>query len=146
MAYKIREVDGSDDDVADDLRMLHALTFFGDAPVPDTDIGHWWLVTHDGQPVAFALLVPSSYGPGVGYLKRAGVVSDHRGHGLQRRLIRVRELRARRNGWHLIVTDTTENPASANTLIACGYRLFEPEVRWAWPHSLYWKKELECRK
>jgi GNAT superfamily N-acetyltransferase len=146
MVYRIREVDGSDDDVADELRLLHELTFFGDAPAPDTDTGHWWLVYCGDDPVAFAGLTPSTYGPCVGYLKRVGVLPGHRGHGLHRRLTRVREARARRNGWRLLVTDTTNNPHSANNLIACGYRIFAPVVPWAFPQTIYWRKDLTCRK
>jgi len=45
--YRIREVDGQDDDVADTLTELHRLTFFDTAPVPTFDHGHWWLVLHE---------------------------------------------------------------------------------------------------
>lgn len=31
---------------------------------------------------------------------------------------------------------------SANNFIRAGYRLFEPECRWAFESSLYWKKQL----
>ena len=34
------------------------------------------------------------------------------------------------------------NLISANNFIRRGYRLFEPVLPWAWPHSLYWRKEL----
>lgn len=66
----------------------------------------------------------------------------HWGRGLQRRLMRAIEARGRRIGWESIVSDTTDNPASANNFIRAGYLLYEPEVPWAWSHTLYWKKRL----
>ncbi|QOZ70765.1 phage terminase large subunit [Bradyrhizobium arachidis] len=63
-------------------------------------------------------------------------------NGLQCRLMRAIEARGRRVGWDSIVSDTTDNPISANNFIRAGYRLFEPEVPWAWPYSLYWRKWL----
>lgn len=44
--------------------------------------------------------------------------------------------------WDSIVSDTTDNFVSANNFIRAGYRLFEPQVPWAWAHSLYWRKQL----
>ena len=39
--YRIREVNGHDDDIADTLAELHDLTFLHTAPVPEFDWGHW---------------------------------------------------------------------------------------------------------
>jgi hypothetical protein len=50
--YRIREVDGQDDEIADTLADLHRLTFFNGACLPDFDWGHWWLAYHQAQPVA----------------------------------------------------------------------------------------------
>jgi hypothetical protein len=44
--------------------------------------------------------------------------------------------------WESIVSDTTNNPISANNFIQAGYRLYEPELPWAWSHTLYWRKWL----
>jgi len=66
-----------------------------------------------------------------------------RGQGLQRRLIRVRELAARKAGMLAIVTDThRENHASSNSLMAMGYRLYTPHTKWAFNDGLYWRKKL----
>src|SRR6185312_17191941 len=51
--YRIREVDGNDDDVVDTLAELHQLTFLDAAPVPKFDQGHWWLAFRGPEPVAF---------------------------------------------------------------------------------------------
>jgi GNAT superfamily N-acetyltransferase len=102
--------------------------------------GHWWLVMLNGMSVAFAGYVDGITNPAFGYMIRAGVIPEARGRGLQRKLLRVREHHARRNGYCGLVTDTTDNIPSANNLIRCGYRLFEPHTRWAFEHSLYWRK------
>lgn len=141
MTYTIKAVDGDDDDIAETIHELQRETLPLDVPI-QTEFGHWWLVFHDGKPVAFAGLDPYTQTPNVGYLCRAGVLPAHRGHGLQRRLIRVRERKARVLGWRVLVTDTITNPHSANNLIACGFRLWEPPKPWANNGAIYWRKEL----
>jgi len=66
----------------------------------------------------------------------------YRGLGLQRRLIRVREIAARRLGWRTMVSDTCDNAFSANNFIDAGYRMFEPSKPWAVDGSCYWRKDL----
>jgi hypothetical protein len=112
--YRVRAVDGQDDEIADTLAGLHRLTFFNGARLPDFDWGHWWLACHEATPVAFAGLVPSTHAHNAGYICRVGVLKKHCGHRLQLRLMRAMESRARHNGWNCVVSDTTENPASAN--------------------------------
>jgi GNAT superfamily N-acetyltransferase len=138
--YRIREVDGQEDDIADTLAELHRLTFFGGAPVPEFDHGHWWLAFYATEPIAFAGVVPSSHVGNAGYFCRVGVVREHCGRRLQLRLMRALEARARRNGWSAVVSDTTDNISSANNFIRAGYQLYCPQAPWAWPHTLYWRK------
>lgn len=140
--YRIRVVDASDDDVADTLADLHQLTFFDAAALPEFELGAWWLAYHGDEAVAFAGVVPSTHVRNGGYFSRVGVLQRHWGRGLQRRLMRVVEARGRCLGWDSIVSDTTDNAISANNFIQAGYRLFEPQVRWAWSHTLYWRKWL----
>jgi hypothetical protein len=73
--YRIREVDGHDEDIADTLSDLHKLTFFGSAPVPEFDLGHWWLALNSHVPVAFAGLVRSTHAENAGYFCRVGVIA-----------------------------------------------------------------------
>ena len=138
--YRIREVDGHDDEIADTLADLHRLTFFDGAPILKFDQGHWWLAFHRTIPVAFAGIVSSTRAYNAGYFCRVGVLKRHCGHSLQLRLMRALESRARRNGWSSVVSDTTENLASANNFIRAGYRLYQPPYPWGWPHTLYWRK------
>jgi GNAT superfamily N-acetyltransferase len=140
--YRIREVHGHEDEIADALAELHHLTFFNGARVPEFDHGHWWLAFHGVIPVAFAGVVMSTHAANAGYFCRVGVLSKHWGHALQLRLMRAAESRVRQNGWRCIVSDTTDNVASANNFIRSGYRLYQPQTPWAWPHSLYWRKSI----
>jgi hypothetical protein len=68
------------------------------------------------------------------------MLKKHHGNGLQLRLMRALEVRARRNGWCSVVSDTTDNVSSVNNFIRAGYRLYRPQIRWAGPHTLYWGK------
>lgn len=134
--YRIRRVAGPGLDV---VRALHKACFL-DGYEPDH--GFWWVVEYKGKPVAFAGLTKSRTTPDAGYLCRAGVVEAHRGRGLQRRLIRIRERKARALGWKTLVSDTFTNIPSSNNLIACGYTLFNPTDRWSFVGALYWRKAI----
>lgn len=138
--YRVREVDGQDEEIADALAELHHLTFFDGAAIPDFDWGYWWLVYRGSMPVAFAGLVPSTHVRCAGYICRVGVLKQHCGHRLQLRMMRAMELRAQRNGWCCMVSDTTRNIPSANNFIRAGYRLYQPRYPWAYPETLYWRK------
>ena len=138
--YRIREVDGQDDEIVDTLADLHRLTFFESAPIPEFESGHWWLAFDEHMPVAFAGMVPSTHTLNAGYFCRVGVLRGHWGRALQLRLMRAIEARARHNGWCCVVSDTTDNIASANNFIRAGYQLYRPQYPWGWPHTLYWRK------
>jgi GNAT superfamily N-acetyltransferase len=141
-SYRIREVDGHDDEITDCLTELHRLTFFGGASIPPFDWGHWWLAYHEAEPVAFAGAVPSTHVRNAGYFCRVGVLRAHWGNRLQLRLMRAMERRARRMGWRWMVSDTTDNVASANNFIRAGYRMYQPRDPWAFPDTLYWRKAI----
>jgi GNAT superfamily N-acetyltransferase len=140
--YRIRAVDGQDEDVAEILGDLHRLTFFDAAPVPEFDHGHWWIAYWEAVPVAFAGMIPSTRAHNAGYFNRVGVIRTHCGRGLQLRLMQALESQARRNSWNAVVSDTTDNLASANNFIRAGYRLYRPKHPWGWPHTLYWYKPM----
>ena len=140
--FRIGEVDAGEPDVCDNLKDLHARTFLDCAPLPDFEVGHWWIATEQGRSVAFAGVVPSIMGHGIGYLSRVGVLREICGHGLQRRLMRAIERWACRSEMYCIVSDTTDNIVSANNFIRSGYVLFQPRTPWAWESSLYWRKAI----
>lgn len=126
--------------------LLHSLhdDIFGDtAPQVDTTYGHWWIVYDEAEPVGFCGMVQSTLAPDIGYLKRSGIMPKYRGQGMQLRFLRVREAQARRNGWSAVISDTAyHNIHSSNNLAKAGYRMFEPPLRWAFSHGLYWIKDI----
>lgn len=138
--YRIREVDGDDEHQA--LADLHTKTFAGLASQAKFDEGYWWLTTLDGHPVAFLGLKQSTLRLDTAYFYRVGVDPAHRGNNLQRRLMRAMEMKARKLGFVQIVTDTRNNPHSANNIAAAGYKMFHPAHPWGHDTAQYWKKDL----
>ena len=110
--------------------------------VESWDRWQWWIAEDSEGPCGFAAAVVVE-GSDQCYLALAGVSARARGQGLQRRLIRVREAWARGRCCGECITYTaTWNHASANNLIRCGYRLYEPEDRWGFGDALYWLRLL----
>jgi hypothetical protein len=140
--YRVREVDGEDEEIADTLADLHRLTFLDGARIPAFDEGRWWLALRGRTPVGFAGVIASTHTENAGYFSRVGVLGSHRGNALQLRLMRAVEAGARGAGWNWVVSDTTDNTASANNFIRAGYRLYQPPHPWAWANTLYWRKSL----
>lgn len=148
--YQVRQVDADDDEVATELRTLHDATFGDTAPQIIPEEGWWWVVYVYVSPfirgakvaVAFAGLDRSAAYTDCVYLSRSGVMPQHRGNNLQVRLIRAREAFAKKHGFAACITDTTNNVASANSLIRAGYKLYNPSVPWSLPAALYWRRWL----
>ena len=102
--------------------------------------GAWFIAyAEDGEPAAFAGIVQSNQWTDTAYLCRAGVLTKYTGHGLQARLIKARLRAAKAMGYVHAITDTTTNPASSNSLINAGFKLYEPSRPHAYAHSLYWR-------
>ena len=123
------------------LKRLHVDTFPAD-DFPRFTSGWWWVARQGEVAVAFCGVQPSAHWGDCVYLVRAGVMPSHRGLGLQKRLIKVRERFARQMGASWSITYTYRNPASSNSLIRCGYRIYEPASPWGPAGSIYWRKPL----
>ena len=144
MNVKIIKVDTKRPDIQSVLNYLQKKTLPCDK-LYDTGSGHWWIAyAEENKPVGFAGIVRSFSWYDCGYLCRAGVIDGYTGKGLQKRLIRVRLRQAKKLGWQWAITDTTNNPASSNSLIHQGFKLYEPTKPWAYKHSLYWRKRLNA--
>ena len=141
MKYKIRQVDLSDPKAIFALAKLQLDCLPGDKAFP-MDRGWWHIVYAEDQAVGFSGMVPSVRWTDCVYLCRAGVLPEHQGHGLQKRLIRARTAKARALGYKWAVTDTYENPSSATSLITVGFKIFEPSEPWAGKGSLFWRLKL----
>jgi predicted GNAT family acetyltransferase len=139
MKYYIRQVDNKDKSVQAVLIDLQAIVLDG-SPIAKPSIGYWWIVyTEEDEAVGFAAMKQSSQFTDCVYLNRCGILSKHRGKGLQKRLVKVRLQKAKCMGFNWAVTDTTFNPASANSLINCGFKMYEPSKPWSWTYSSYWR-------
>jgi GNAT superfamily N-acetyltransferase len=132
---------------ADEIRAFNAL--FPDAFLPLKPrhldkTSFWWLVKVADRTVGFAGMVPFLPFPRVGYLKRAAVLPEYRGQGLQKRFMETREKAARDwTDWtHLVSECEFDNIASANNFIRAGFKLCEAERPWAETNSLYWIKPI----
>ena len=108
--------------------------------------GWWWMAYCDGRLAGFAAMLQSSKTTQAAYLARAGTLEAFRGRGLQKKLIRERLKFAKDLGLTQAITDTTDNVASANALIATGFRMFEPEDPWGSPNTLYWRKAFAVQR
>ena len=139
---QIKRVDIRLDSVQMRLSVLQKKCLPNDKPY-DTTSGYWWIATKNGVDIGFAGLVHSSRWSDCCNLVRAGVVPDHRGQGLQKKFIRVRIRQAKALKMNWIVTSTYDNPASANSLIACGFKMFNPSIPWMAKHTSYWRLKLE---
>lgn len=134
--FRIVEVDGVAQAAL--LYKLQRQALPWDAPI-GTDEGWWWIAYEGDHPVAFAGVYRSAQFYDCAYLCRAGVIESAQGHGLQKRLIRARIRKARALGMCWVVTDTFENPASGNSLIRCGFRLYQPTRPWGAEGVNYWR-------
>jgi len=143
MKFIVKKVDTRVPSVQTTLAFLQKKILPADTPSP-TDRGHWWIVYAEcGKPVAFAGLVRSIRWTDTGYLCRAGVMDGFTGNGLQLRMIKARLRKAKELGWAWCITDTTDNPASSNSLINAGFKLYTPANPWGFSRALYWKRKID---
>lgn len=139
---RVVPVDASVEKTATLLKYLQLETLGNDVPF-DVGAGNWWIAYEGELPVGFGGVVQSASWGDCGYLCRSGVIRSHRGQGIQKRLLRVREGKARRLGWNWLITDTAPwNFASSNSLIATGFRLYQPAKPWGVDGALYWRKKI----
>ena len=103
---------------------------------------HWWIVEdEDRRPGGFAGLFEYDDRKRTGFLCLAGIIPRLRGQGLQRRLIRVRERRAKILKLSRLISYTaSDNVTSANNLLACGFRLYTPRWEWGIKGGFYLQK------
>ncbi len=142
MILSIREV-RFEDEAPVIISMDAALFDAVDAPFPG-GAGFWWLVYDEyySLPIGYANLRRSHKWADCGFLARAGLLPEARGHGVQKRLIRARIAKARRIGWSYLITNTYRNPASVNSLIACGFKAYIPTYKWAGADAQYWRRKI----
>ena len=143
MKYRVVPVDTRQPEVVQLLVWLQKACLPADKIYPITQ-GYWYVAyTQNGEAAGFAGVVPSSRWSDTMYLCRAGVVLAHRGRGLQKRFIKARIRKAKALNMNWVISDTNQNPASANSLIAIGFKMFEPSQPWGLKTALYWKYRIQ---
>ena len=138
---RIKQVNTLYGKYVDQLKDLHKKCFPADE-MPLFNKGYWWIVYDGDIPVGFCGLTHVPSWDDAGYLNRGGVVTSHRGKGLQRRMIAVRVQKAKKVGWSWLISATRDNIPSSNNLIACGFKLYSPNHEWLEGHCLYWIRKL----
>lgn len=144
---RILALDVSNAGVADAVATWQTSLFPSDAPVDIPSSLWWWARVKPATGLSFCVglagLQVGHQGDAVtGYLSLAGVVPGWRGLGIHKDLIRKRITKARELGLLRLVTDTYNNPASANNLIDLGFRTFMPDAPWKADGAVYWFKDL----
>lgn len=128
------------------ISQLDKKCFAGDHPVSLKDT-FWWIAYNEvGNPIGFSglKLCRRKENKGMGYFSRAGVLKSYRGHGTQKKMIRARLKKAREFGLtHCVTYVKGFNLASANSLISCGFKLYNPHYKWGGKAALYFQKCLK---
>lgn len=103
---------------------------------------HWWAY-RDFEGTLIAICGLDLYSDDGGFLCLSWVNPDFRGQGFQKKMIRIRERKARTLGLTRLVSYTLhENCPSANNLIACGYKTYVPDEYWGQKDANYWYKSI----
>lgn len=143
--YFIRKVNAKSKRVQNTLNRLQKEILPATEPCDVTE-GHWWIVyTEANKPVGFAGLINSSQFADCAFFHRAGVADEHTGNGLQKRLIKARINKAKNMGFNWAVSDCSKNPASGNSLLGCGFKLYTPSKPWGWDYTNYWRLKLKAK-
>jgi len=127
------------------IQHMDHVCFPNDAPYPTANGALWWIAWVNGEGAGFAgLKILTGKNKGLAYLCRAGVLPLYRGLGIQRRLINTRVAAAARLGSKAVISYTSyENLPSANNLIKCGFKLYEPAETYGTKHGLYFWRDLK---
>ena len=125
------------------IAYMNAVTV--EVDIPDMKEGVWRIVWCGKKFAGFCGINPPVGAGRPSFLVRAGVMADHRGHGLQKRLIDVRLKYARKMGWKRACTYTLcTNAPSANSLINRGFKVYNPPYKWGSDNNdvIYWIRDV----
>jgi GNAT superfamily N-acetyltransferase len=123
------------------LEWLHLHCFPADV-IPEWATGTWWITWENKKPIAFIGVEPVKSWKEAVYISRVGVVTEHRGKGLQKFLMN-KVVQASSGFFDNVISSTLENPASANSFIACGFKTYLPAVPWGAAGTIYWTKAIK---
>ena len=121
---------------------MDAILFPEDDPIENWRTYTWWIGTVDDVPICYCgLQLLEDYA----YMVRSGVLAEYQGQGLQKKMIKRRLEYCTKKGINKVVTDTVcDNPASMNSLISSGFKVYEPAEGWRGEGTVYWMWENKC--
>ena len=124
------------------IKRLHKRFFPRDILPKIDDNNTYWFFLVNNKVSGFCILriiEPKS----IAFLCRSGVEKRYSGYGVQKRMIRIREIYARRQGIKRMITYTSpDNYRSISNLIKSDYQLYRPDWQYAGPEELYFLKDL----
>lgn len=127
--YKVRKTQD-----IDTVKLLHNKILPTDE-YQESDV--LWLLYFNNEPVGFCGVKNLKHN--ICYFSIAGILPQHRGKGLHKRLISVRKRYAKASGALCLITYTIiSNPCSYNNLQNSGFKLYEPEYKYHGDNCLYW--------
>ena len=118
----IQEENFNDKNIQRWIRWMDAEVFPDDKPVAFSYGSRWFVGYSNQEPVCYAAWRPHYPQASInelhlwkseGFLYRAGVLKDYRGHGLQKKLIESREIDMRKSGVRRSVTYTDPESAAS---------------------------------
>jgi GNAT superfamily N-acetyltransferase len=116
---------------------------FPDIPPYPKQGALWWVVGDPAKDIVVGFAGLKCVGHDTAFLCRAYVKRAYKGLGIHRDLIRVREKAARKLGCKFLITYTHPlNLNSANNLISCGMKLYNPSNPFGMTGALYFRKDL----
>ena len=99
-----------------------------------------WLAYDGEKIVGFATL--RHLDTGEAYFDRCGILSSHRGRGLDRRLRGGRRGGARRHELtHIITYVVSDNFKSLGSLVRSGYEIYSPEFAWIGENQVFYLRK-----
>lgn len=103
---------------------------------------YWWAY-RDKEGTLIAICGLDLYSDEGGFLCLSWVDPKFRGQGFQKKMIRIRERKARVLGCNRLVSYTLiDNCPSGNNLIDCGYKTYIPDENWGQKNVNYWYKSI----
>lgn len=145
MSHIIREVHGPEH--TDAIRFLNAQDpLFPSLNADHLKNGFWWIAFDEHKSIiGFAGMVPMHPFTSCWYLKRCYVIERARGHGLQRKFIKLREVKAAELGIRQLVVECPAGSKSEENLVKAEYERVHPEQTWGAPNSVYFSKRIKPR-
>ena len=117
---------------------LYILPDFRDCGNEFKENRDWWVGIENGKIISYCGCL---YTETFCLFNRAWVHPKYRGNGIQKQLIKVRLNAAKSKGLVTITYTTIDNPASANSLIKKGFKLYIPSWYYAGKDKLYFRKD-----